>query len=85
MIDGVLASILTKQNAFLFGAPGTGKSELVKEISNGFAGSKFFGYLLSPTTDPSELFGPVAVSKLLKNNDEVEKVDKKDLFKSEKD
>lgn len=67
VIDGVLASILTKQNAFLFGAPGTGKSELVKEISNGFAGSKFFGYLLSPTTDPSELFGPVAVSKLLKD------------------
>ena len=32
VIDGVLASILTKQNAFLFGAPGTGKSELVKEI-----------------------------------------------------
>jgi len=30
-------------------------------------GSKFFGYLLSPTTDPSELFGPVAVSKLLKD------------------
>lgn len=67
VVDGVLASILTKQNAFLFGAPGTGKSELVREISNGFSGSKFFGYLLSPTTDPSELFGPVAVSKLLKD------------------
>ena len=67
VIDGVLASVITKQNCFLFGLPGTGKSELVREISNGFKNSKFFGYLLSPTTDPSELFGPVAVSKLLKD------------------
>lgn len=67
VIDGLLASVITKQNAFLFGLPGTGKSELVRAVSNGFSGSKFFGYLLSPTTDPSELFGPVAVSKLLKD------------------
>lgn len=67
IVDGLLASIITKQNAFLFGVPGTGKSELVRAVSNGFDGSKFFGYLLSPTTDPSELFGPVAVSKLLKD------------------
>lgn len=67
IIDGLLASIITKQNAFLFGLPGTGKSELVRAVSSGFKGSQFFGYLLSPTTDPSELFGPVAVSKLLKD------------------
>lgn len=67
VIDGLLASVITQQNAFLFGVPGTGKSELVRAVSNGFTGSKFFGYLLSPTTDPSELFGPVAVSKLLKD------------------
>lgn len=67
VIDGLLASVITEQNAFLFGKPGTGKSELVRAVSNGFNGSKFFGYLLSPTTDPSELFGPVAVSKLLKD------------------
>jgi len=67
IIDGLLASVITRQNAFLFGLPGTGKSELVRAVSNGFKGSQFFGYLLSPTTDPSELFGPVAVSKLLKD------------------
>lgn len=67
VIDGLLASLITKQNAFLFGVPGTGKSELVRAISNGFKGTEYFGYLLSPTTDPSELFGPVAVSKLLKD------------------
>jgi MoxR-like ATPase len=67
VVDGLLASLITKQNAFLFGVPGTGKSELVRSVSNGFSNTKFFGYLLSPTTDPSELFGPVAVSKLLKD------------------
>jgi len=67
VIDGLLASVITKQNTFLFGLPGTGKSELVRAVSGGFEGSKYFGYLLSPTTDPSELFGPVAISKLLKD------------------
>lgn len=67
VIDGVIASVITEQNCFLFGAPGTGKSELVRQIANGFNGCKFFGYLLSPTTDPSELYGPVAVSKLLED------------------
>ncbi len=67
VVDGLLASLITRQNAFLFGAPGTGKSELVQAVSKGFNGSKFFSYLLSPTTDPSELFGPVAISKLLED------------------
>ena len=67
IIDGVLASMITGQNCFLFGAPGTGKSELVRSITKQFSGLKFFNYLLSPTTDPSELYGPVAVSKLLQD------------------
>ena len=67
IIDGVLASMITGQNCFLFGAPGTGKSELVRSITKQFNGLKFFSYLLSPTTDPSELYGPVAVSKLLQD------------------
>ena len=45
VIDGVLASVITGQNCFLFGAPGTGKSELVRAISKGFFNSKFFSIL----------------------------------------
>jgi MoxR-like ATPase len=67
IIDGLLASLITKQNCFLFGLPGTGKSELVRSAAQGFMGNKFFSYLLSPTTDPSELYGPVAISKLLED------------------
>jgi len=68
IINGLLATLLSKQNAFLLGAPGTGKSDLIRSICSGIENSNYFGYLLSPTTDPSELFGPVAVTKLL--NDE---------------
>lgn len=68
VVDGLLASILAKQNAFLLGPPGTGKSDLVRSVCGGINGANYFGYLLTPTTDPSELFGPVAVTKLL--NDE---------------
>jgi len=67
VIDGLLASVISKQNAFLLGPPGTGKSDLVRGVCKGIAGANYFGYLLTPTTDPSELFGPVAVTKLLKD------------------
>lgn len=68
VIDGLLASLLSGQNAFLLGEPGTGKSDLVRSLCAGIDGANYFGYLLTPTTDPSEVFGPVAVTKLL--NDE---------------
>lgn len=67
VIDGLLATLLSKQNAFLLGVPGTGKSDLVRNICSGITGANYFGYLLTPTTDPSEVFGPVAVTKLLKD------------------
>jgi len=67
VIDGLLATLLSKQNAFLLGVPGTGKSDLVRNICRGINGANYFGYLLTPTTDPSEVFGPVAVTKLLKD------------------
>jgi MoxR-like ATPase len=67
VVDGLLATLLSKQNAFLLGVPGTGKSDLVRNICKGITGANYFGYLLTPTTDPSEVFGPVAVTKLLKD------------------
>lgn len=67
VIDGLLATILSKQNAFLLGVPGTGKSDLVRNLCGGIKSANYFGYLLTPTTDPSEVFGPVAVTKLLKD------------------
>jgi MoxR-like ATPase len=67
IVDGLLASLISRQNAFLLGEPGTGKSDLVRSICKGISGANYFGYLLTPTTDPSEVFGPVAVTKLLQD------------------
>jgi MoxR-like ATPase len=67
IVDGLLATLLSKQNAFLLGVPGTGKSELVRAMCNGIKDARYFGYLLTPTSDPSEIFGPVAVTKLLQD------------------
>lgn len=67
IVDGLLATLLSKQNAFLLGEPGTGKSDLVRTLCAGIEKANYFGYLLTPTTDPSEVFGPVAVTKLLKD------------------
>lgn len=67
VIDGLLSCLISKQNAFLLGAPGTGKSDLVRNICGGIEKANYFGYLLTPTTDPSEVFGPVAVTKLLQD------------------
>lgn len=67
IIDGLLATLLSKQNAFLLGTPGTGKSDLVRSLCKGITDARYFGYLLTPTSDPSEVFGPVAVSKLLQD------------------
>jgi MoxR-like ATPase len=49
VIDGLLSCLLSKQNAFLLGAPGTGKSDLVRNICKGITGVNYFGYLLTPT------------------------------------
>lgn len=51
-------------NAFLHGKPGTGKSDLVESFSNCFDGSNYFRMLMSKTTEPSEVFGPVSLNAL---------------------
>ena len=43
VIDGLLATLLSKQNAFLLGEPGTGKSDLVRSICKGIDGAKKVG------------------------------------------
>jgi MoxR-like ATPase len=57
------------QHLVVLGPPGTAKSALVTELSarisphNG-AGLRSFAYLMTRFTTPEELFGPVSVSGL---------------------
>lgn len=63
-INMLAVAFVSGTNAFLHGKPGTGKSDLVEEFSNRFTGNSYFRMLMSKTTEPSEVFGPVSINSL---------------------
>lgn len=63
-IDVLSVAFVSGTNVFLHGRPGTGKSDLVEEFSKRFVGSEYFRMLMSKTTEPSEVFGPVSINEL---------------------
>jgi MoxR-like ATPase len=69
VIRASLVALLSKQHLVVLGPPGTAKSALVTELAqrispqNG-AGLRNFAYLMTRFTTPEELFGPVSVSGL---------------------
>src|SRR5262245_6962024 len=69
VIRASLVALLARQHLVVLGPPGTAKSALVTELSgrispqNG-AGLRSFAYLMTRFTTPEELFGPVSVSGL---------------------
>ena len=63
-INMILLGLISGTNVFLHGPAGTGKSLLAEEISNRVVNSKYFRILMSKTTEPGEIFGPVSLSSL---------------------
>jgi MoxR-like ATPase len=69
VIRASLVALLARQHLIVLGPPGTAKSALVSELSqrispqNG-AGLRNFAYLMTRFTTPEELFGPVSVAGL---------------------
>lgn len=69
VIRASLVALLARQHLVVLGPPGTAKSALITELSgrispkNG-AGLRSFAYLMTRFTTPEELFGPVSVSGL---------------------
>lgn len=63
VIRGILCAALSKQHIMMIGPPGTGKSALIEDFCSRING-RYFRWLLSRTTAPEELFGPISLKAL---------------------
>lgn len=63
IVDLLGIGLISGENLFLLGPPGTAKSALVHELAGRIDG-KPFEYLLTRFTEPNELFGPFDIRKL---------------------
>lgn len=59
----IVLTLLSREHAVLIGEPGTAKSAMIRRVSE-LLNAKFFSYLLTRFTEPSELFGPIDIKAL---------------------
>lgn len=63
IIDLMGICLMSRENLFLLGPPGTAKSAMVRALAQQLRG-RTFEYLLTRFTEPNELFGPFDIRKL---------------------
>ena len=63
-IEAAILALLTRQHLLLLGPPGTAKSLLVRSICERISGTTYFERLLTRFTTPEELYGPLSLSAL---------------------
>ncbi len=63
-----LLTLLTGENLILIGPPGTAKSEIARRLCTVINEGEYFEYLLTKFTTPEELFGPLSIQELEKDN-----------------
>ena len=76
----VLLSMFAGKSIFLYGPPGTAKSMIARRASLAFkitdnsqdeskeSNNGFFAYLMNRFSTPEEIFGPIDIAELKKNN-----------------
>ena len=62
-VRGLLVGLLAQQHVLFLGPPGTAKSALTEDLCSRIGGN-YFRWLLSRTSAPEELFGPVSLKAL---------------------
>ena len=68
VIAVALLSALANQNIFLYGPPGTAKSLISRRLSKVFKTKNYFEYLMQKFSTPEEVFGPISLTELKKDN-----------------
>ena len=63
-INGILLSLLSRQNCLLLGSPGTSKSYVVSEITNRITNAKLFSTLFTKFSTMEEIYGAVSIKAL---------------------
>ena len=63
-VDALLLAAVAREHVLLVGPPGTAKSYLCRLLAGGIGGARYCERLLSPTTAPETLWGPVSLAAL---------------------
>ena len=66
-INGSLLALLSGEHVLLLGPPGTAKTLLANKICETIEGGNFFHYLLTRFSTPEEVFGPLSLKALEKD------------------
>jgi MoxR-like ATPase len=63
LIESVLLAAVAQEHVLVIGPAGTGKSQAVRQIAEAI-GDRYFEYLVSKFTEPSEIFGAIDLAEL---------------------
>jgi MoxR-like ATPase len=63
LVEIIALAAVAGEHLLVIGPPGTAKSEAVRRVARA-VGGRYFEYLLGRFTEPSEIFGPVDLTKL---------------------